>query len=163
MSWILYKDLIFSGSGSGLPYSEMYGHDVNVDLVMAAQDTFYQCIAFDTNGVSNLATPDHTNDHITVIKTGVYKVFMNVSAYSATAEDWVVSPFKNNGTTQLFCADVHFTSIAGAKEITSSNSCLVALTAGDTIEVWAMRTTSGAASKTLTFNSVGLNIIMIGG
>jgi len=156
-------DLVFAGAGSGLPYGEIYGHDVDEDLVMAAQDTWYQCISFDTNGLNNLTTLDHTNDHITIVKTGVYKLFMNCSVSSATAEDWVISPFKNNGATQFACADVHFTSIAGAKEITASNSCLVSLTAGDTIEVWAMRTTSGAASKTLIINSVGLNLVMIGG
>ena len=157
------SDLYFTGAGTGLAYGELYAHDVDSDLVMAAQDTWYQCISFDTNGLSNLATPDHTNDHITIVKTGVYKIFLNAGLKSATAEDWVISPFKNNGATQLPCADVHFTTIAGAKEITSSNSCIVSLTAGDTLEVWAMRTTSGGASKTLTFNNVGINLVMVGG
>ena len=160
---VIYDDTYWVGAGSGIPYCEIYGIDIASDLVMAAQDTWYQFIGFAVNGVSNLATGDHTNDHITIVKTGVYRISFHVSVLSATATDFVITLAKNNGGTILACADSHITTIAGAKDVSASSGCLISLTAGDTIELWAKRTDGTSNSKTLTFAHATMGLFMVGG
>ena len=151
-------------ASNNIPGTEVYGTmrgDSTSSLVMAAQDTWYQFIGFDTDGDANNMTPDHTNDHITINKTGIYKLTLSVSIKSATATDFVIGTWKNNGATQLSEIAIQVTTIAGAKDITTSASSTVSLTAGDTIEVWAERTNGAEASKTLIFEHEVLTITLI--
>jgi hypothetical protein len=156
-------DFLFVGSGSGLPYGQISYHDSGANIVMAAQDTWYQFTGFDTDGDENLTDADHTNDHIIIQKTGIYRVSIAVSAKSATANDFEISVFKNNGTTQCDCADIHFTTVAGAKVVPSAVSAILPFTANDTIEVWAQRTDGLGVSKTLILEHCTLSLNMIGG
>jgi hypothetical protein len=155
-------DLYFDASGSGLPYGELEYHDGGTNLVMAAQDTYYQFTGFDTNGESNLTTPDHTNDHITIAKTGIYMVNLMASVRSTTVVDWELATAVNNGAT-IHAPNIHFTSAAGGKGVNVHQSHFISLTAGDTIEVWGQRTNLAGASQTLTFDSCDLNVLQIGG
>jgi len=155
-------DTYFVG-GAGLPFGEIYYHGAGTSLAMAAQDTWYQFVGFDTAGESNLTTISVANSDITIQKTGKYLVSLNSSIWSATAIDWVIGVFKNNGATALDMACTSVTTIAGAKALNASVTAIVALTEGDTIEVWAERITGAGVLKTLTFGHAILNITMIGG
>lgn len=155
-------DNYWVGAGTGLPYGEISGHNAAVDVVLTTLAQDYQVLAFTANGVSNLTTPDHTEDHITITKTGVYKVFFSCSARGAAAVDISVSIKKNNGATAFDNCDIHYDIIAGGKDISSSGSCLLSLTANDTIELW-MHRNDGAAAKTVTVDHCTLNVTMIGG
>jgi len=136
----LLGDVICTGSGSGLVFGEVYYHGAGSDIVMAAQDTWYQFTGFDTDGVSNNMTPDHTNDHITVLKAGIYLLALSISTKSATADNYKIGVALNNGDTYLAVSDIHVTTIAGAKVEAAAVVALVTLAANDTVEVWAQRT-----------------------
>jgi len=160
---IIKNDFYFEGTGSGLPYGEIYYHDGGTALVMAAQDTYYQFLGFTDNGVSNNTTPDYTNGHITINKTGIYKLALSLSSRCANAIDFEANIHLNNSATQIDPASIHFTTVADAKSVHASTTTLVSLTAGDTVELWVQRTTGAAISKTLTVDLCVLNVIHIGG
>jgi hypothetical protein len=58
--------------------------DAGEDVVISGtgEANKVQVTAFDTNGASNLMTPDHTNDHITVIAPGDYLCAVSIGADS---------------------------------------------------------------------------------
>ena len=151
------------GDGTGLAYGSIYGHNVAVDIVMAAQDTEYQVLAFDTAGQSNMTTCSAANDDITVLKTGVYYISYHASVHSHAANDFSVSVKKNNGATGFDNIDVHFDSNVADKLVAVSGCGFASLAANDTIELWAHRNDGGAVSKTLTFDHTTLTVLMVGG
>lgn len=159
----LGDDIIFTGSGSGLSYGEISAHDNATATTLAAQDTFYQVTIFDTDGVSNLTTPDHTNDHITVSLAGVYKVECTISSSSANSNSYDYHVKINNGATQFLNLTTHRnTSVAnGLGACTISG--LVTLSANDTVELWIQRSDGGAVSKSITINAVTLSLFQVGG
>lgn len=156
----LDDDLFFTGAGSGLPYGEMYYHGAGQSITCTTQNVWYQ-VPFATAGISNLTTISTANDDITIAKTGAYQTRFHTNVRSATASDFEISLWKNNGATELVPCGVHLTTIAGAKVVAQSAGALSALTANDTVEMW-VRCTSGAG-KVLTFEHNSLNVTMIGG
>ena len=156
-------DLIFTGAGSGLPFAEIYGHNTATSLVLTTLDQGYQVLAFAVNGQSNLATPDYTNAHITIANTGVYRVHYDIGLHSATSVDVSFSVKKNNGATDHENSDIHFDLAAGGSDVTAGTGCLIALTAGDTVELWAHRNNGGAVAKTIVIEHSSLNVNMVGG
>jgi len=156
-------DLVFDSAGKGLPYGEIYYMGAGFDTGLVAQDTYYQILGFDTDGISNLATPDHTNDHITITKTGAYQVQFSISGRSANPTTFQFMVRKNNGTVALTNIMVHRTTSAANRVATGACTGLVALTAGDTIELWIQRVTGAAVNKIITLEHVVLNLVMIGG
>ena len=118
-------------------------------------------LAFTVDGPSNLTTPAHGDDHITISKTGVYQVSYTVAAKSAAAVDVSFTVKINNGYTGFDTSDVHMDLLAGGKWISVGTSCLLNLTANDTVELWTHRN-DGAVAKTITIDHADLNVIMIG-
>ena len=155
-------DTFWVGSGSGKPYGQIYGHNENVDINLAVLNQDYQVLAFTVDGPSNLTTPAHGDDHITVVKTGVYRAAYTVSVRGLAAVDVSFVIKINDGFAGFDSSDAHFDVLAGGNDITSGTSCLLSLTAGDTVELWAHRN-DGAAAKTITIDHANLNISMEGG
>ena len=118
---------------------------------------------FDTNGVSNGATPDHTNDHITVNKTGTYLITCSITALSVAAGTAIKVEFtilKNNGATQVGALHADRNLAGGGGDVGSiSLSGLAVLTSGDTIELWLENETN---SNDLIIEDAILSIMMIG-
>lgn len=109
--------------------------------------TFVQVTVFDTNEPSNGATPDHTQDHVTVPQTGDYFICVpmtldSVAGAGSKAEARVAI---NNGAT--FLSGIHSDRNLGGGGGASgalSMSGPATLTAGDTVEVWIANLTNTA-------------------
>lgn len=156
-------DVVFVG-GAGMQCGEIWYHGAGSDLVMAAQDTWYQVASFDTDGDSNgSVTPAHGSDHITVGKTGIYRVSFGASLRSAASNKYELSVFTNNGATEFVNSHAHRDTTVAAKLGDVSRSILCRFLANDTVELWAQRLDGGAVAKTLTFEQVVLNVEQIGG
>jgi len=145
----------------GMPFACILS-DNDTDITLAAQDTWYQIVAFDTDKAENVLDADHTNDHIIATKTGIYLIELTACVHSATSNSYQLRVRKNNGVTALHPHLYQTTSVAGQVE-NIAGACIVSLTANDTVEAWIMRTDGGAVAKTLTTNHIALTIIMLGG
>jgi hypothetical protein len=158
-------DMRFSGSGTGLPYGEIYAYDSNTTITITASGIAnkVQVTAFDTNGASNQMTPDHTNDHITVTKAGVYLCTVSISAESVGGAAYEIgfSVFKNNGATQFQNLHVH-RNLSGAGGDTGSLSMtgLITLAANDTVEVWTYNETN---TSNIIVDDITLSLVQVGG
>lgn len=158
-------DQVFVGSG-GLPFAEIYVADANDTITIAAQGKAnkVQITSFTTNGVSNNMTPDHTNDHITVVKAGMYlcNVSMHLkSAAAGGADTFGYSVYKNNGATEF--ANLHGqrdVAGGGGDEGSISLSGIIDLAANDTIEVWIWNIDS---TDDIIVDDINLSLLQIGG
>jgi hypothetical protein len=142
-------------------YAGVSSEDQGSATTLTLQSTFYQYSQFETNSAFFGATPDYTNDHITIAIAGDYLVSFSCS-FQGTAgpDDYEWSVHKNNGATQL-------TNIVGSHSIRDtateyvhcSGSGPVTLAASDTIELWARCTSSAGTS--VTGRDVSLNVIRL--
>jgi hypothetical protein len=154
----------FSGSGSGLPYAEIYAYDANATVTISGVGIANkaQVTTFAANGASNQMTPDHTNDHITVDKAGVYLCNVTISAESVGGAGYEVgfSVFKNNGATQFQNLHVH-RNLSGAGGDTGSMGMtgIITLSANDTVEVWVYNETN---TSNVIIDDITMNLVMVG-
>jgi hypothetical protein len=156
-------DAYWVGDGSGLQYAQIYEEDGSSTLALAAQDTFYQIVSFSVDGENNGATPDHTNDHITISKAGRYLVSSGISVQSATANEYDFHVQKNNGATDFPALSMHLDTNVANKTVATSTSGIVDLAANDTLELWVERLDGGGVSKTITIINATLSVTQIGG
>ncbi len=156
-------DTFWTGSGTGLPYADLYVVENTNATTITTINTWYQILDFNTNGVSNLMTPDHTNDHITIDKTGTYEIKASISldGVGGGGDAYEVTVFKNNGATAI--ANVHgstYLSGGSKNQMSLTISGLASLTATDTIEVWIKNVTG---TNNVIVEDITLSIVMIGG
>ena len=133
----------------------------NVTADTIASGSFVQLTRFDTNSPYNLTLPDHTNDHIEIIKAGVYKVMLSVSFSGTGSVTWAGGIFKNNGSTQL-------TNLQTARKLgatgdvgSASISGIAEFSVGDTVEVWFKHLEG--VDKNITVKHCTLSVMQIGG
>ena len=157
------SDFYFVDDGTGLPFGQIYEEDGTSTLALAAQDTYYQITAFSANGESNLTTPDHTNDHITVSKAGKYLVSASIAIESAQANEYDFHVQKNNGATDFQCISIHLDTNVASKTTQASATGILDLDANDTVELWVKRLDGGAVSKTITIINASITLTQIGG
>lgn len=157
-------DVVFVG-GAGLAFGEIYAYDTNTTITISGTGIAnkVQVTAFDTNGASNNTTPDHTNDHITITKAGIYKCDISCSISSGAGAAFKVGAgvFKNNGATHF--TNLHFhRNLSGGGGDTGSASMtgLIDLAVNDTIEVWAWNETN---TTNLIVDDITLNLVQVGG
>ncbi len=157
--------LVFVGT-AGLCYAEIYASDVNdtITITIAGKANKVQITSFVVDGESNNMTPDHTNDHITVVKAGHYlcNVSMHIQSDSAGGADSVgYSVYKNNGNTEF--SNLHGQrnlSGGGGDEGSVSLSGVIDLLVSDTIEVWIWNNDS---TDDIVVDDINLSLIQIGG
>lgn len=149
-------------------YGEIYVEGIDVDIALAAQDTYYQCIVWSpggpagVDGEANGAVPDVTNDHITIAKSGIYFVRWHVSCYSTQKNTYEFEVFKNNGVGGFEQTEAYrTTSVASAIGLVSGGG-ICDLAASDTIELWVERKDGLGVSKTLTIRQATLSVMQIG-
>lgn len=157
-------DQAFVGS-AGLPYGEIYAYDTNATITIGGIGIVNkaQITLFAVNGLSNNMTNDHTNDHITIVKAGIYKVNISVSAESTggTIYKLGIGLFKNDGTVQFTNVHVHRNLSGGGGDVGSLNMTgLIDVSASDTIEVWLWNETN---TNNVVIDDINLNLIQIGG
>ena len=108
-------------------------------------------------------TPDHANDHITVVKAGVYKVSLDITASGAGGDTdrYGFSLYKNNGTVEFPNVHGHETMAGGAGDINDMNlSGFIDLAVSDTIEIWVWNEND---TDNLTIDDINLSLFMVGG
>ena len=157
-------DLTFVGAGSGMVYGAIYSYDVNdtVDLV-AGIGNKVQITSFTTNGPSNLTTPAHGTDDITIVKSGDYAVKICIHAESdgGAARQVGFGVYTNNGTVQYQALHAHQDFAGGGGETHSVSICGIAtFSAGDTVEIWAWNT-SGATD--IIIDDISFSVLQVGG
>ncbi len=111
----------------------------NVNPITLAVGVPSQILDFDTNGPSFRATPDHTNDHITIVLTGDYLVVVSatVNSIAGAASRFELTVKKNNGATTIVGLHVDRNIAGGGGNSGSVGvSGIVTFTAGDTVEVF---------------------------
>lgn len=158
-------DTVFSGN-AGLIFGEIFamnaGEDVEIDG--AGEVSKEQVTAFDNNGESHLMLPDHTNDHIIVIKPGHYlcTVSIHLDSQAGSAAKFGFALYKNNGATQFSNIHGHRNMPAGA----GGNSGAITMTGildlvvNDTIEIWAWNEDN---AQDITVDDITLSLVQIGG
>lgn len=147
----------------GLTYAEIYVKDNATTTTLNSTGGKVQITVFDTNGASNNCTPDHTNDHITVVTAGDYLVTISISLLNNAAQAHKVEMllYKNNGDTAFNNIHAHRTLTGGSTDAGSASlSGIITAAANDTIELWA--NTSAAADRAVTFEDITLTMIQIG-
>ena len=157
------NDVLFVGSGTGLAYGEIWAEDNAVETVISVAGTFVQVTTFDTNGENNNTTPDHTNDHITVLKAGRYMINVSVVIESAAGTSNVVHLHvaKNNNAVQFGNIHAHRSMAGGGGDRGSiSMSGIVSLAANDTVELWVTNDTN---TNNYIVEDVTLSLTQIGG
>jgi hypothetical protein len=135
-------DICFVGGG-GLPIGEIYVKDnaTATTITSSGEGNAVQVTIFDTNG----ASPDHTNDHITITKAGFYKCTITGSLASVGASGVTIGMIakKNNGATAL--NNVHTERrLSGGGGDTGSFALhgYIDCAVNDTIEFWAWNATN---------------------
>ncbi len=158
-------NVIFIGAG-GLPFAGISAEDVmsTVTITGTGVANKVQVTAFDTNDPSNNATPDHANDHITIVKSGMYYCSVSISVESTVpgaaalidAEVWV-----NNGATDKHNCHAHRNLSGGGSDFGAMTlSGIIDLAEDDTVEVWMWNETNTA---NIIIDNITLSLIQIGG
>ena len=120
-----------------------------------------QVTTFSTNGLSNEATPDHTENHIIVVITGVYVATFHchVSNNEGTAHTVSIVMWGNNGTIEFPNIHAHRKLTGGAGDVgAASGGGHVYLEKGDTVELWA---TGSVDDKEVILEDITFYIEMI--
>jgi len=153
-------DLIHGTDGGGLVFGEIYVEgNSTADTITTATST--QMSRFDTDGESNLITPSHTNDHLTITKAGKYLVTISISFSGDNSVDWKFTLCKNNGASNFL--NVHTNrKLGSAGDIGSASmSGIVDLAVNDTVELW-MEHSSGV-NKYITIQDCTMSVVQVGG
>jgi len=131
--------------------------NATADTVTTGSTT--QVLRFANNGESNINTSDHTNDHITINKAGVYLVNVSVSFLGDPSVDWEFSVFTNNGTTE--CDNVHLNRKLGSGgDIGNAGAVgLCSFSVGDTVELWYEH--GAGVNKDITIQDCNLNVVYV--
>jgi len=157
-------DFYFVNSGSGLPTGEISTKDNATTTTFsgtgAANKT--QITVFSVNGESNLVTPDHTNDHLTIVKAGLYKAECNITVASTVAVSSVIGIeiYKNNGATGFDNCHANRSLSGTADTGAFSFGGNIRLAINDTIEVWIWNDTN---TNAVLVSDITLNLLQIGG
>ena len=155
----------FTGTGSGLTVTEIYGHDEGVTLTSVNVNDWDQILAFSVDGLTNGdITPDHRNNQIVINTDGLYEVGWSWAGHgTAVAHDWDFHIKKNNGATDFLNTSAHLKSPkAGNVTTVGHPPATLDLAAEDTIELWVQRTSAGN-NIVLTTENCFIHIKKVGG
>lgn len=142
-------------------YGEIFVH-ANAVVTSVSSAGWTQITILDTNGQSDGVTPDHTNDHLTIVTAGKYMCTVSACAANSAgvAHEIELSVFKNNGTTEFTNVHAQRTLGTGADKGSISLSGIIDLAASDTIELWA--TSNSGAARNITVSDATISLIKIG-
>jgi hypothetical protein len=135
--------------------------DNTTATVISSAGTAVQVTVFDTNDPSQGATPDHTNDHITIAATGDYHIIVaaSVNSIAGASSRFEMTVQKNNGASVVGPMHVD-RNISGGGGNTGSvgMSGIATLTAADTLEVWIENETN---TQNYIVENITLSIIRL--
>ena len=151
---------------SGLLYGEIYVEEVDVDIVLAAQDTYYQITAWNAageDGEFNGVESEAANDRIPIKYAGRYMVTWSASSYSANANEYEFEIRVNNGVAGFDNTEGYRTTSVASAVGNASGGGICNLAIGDTVELWVKRLDGSSVSKTLTIRQARISIVKMGG
>jgi hypothetical protein len=155
----IYIDTIWSGSGSGLPYGEIYIDNGTETKTLTT--SYSQITNFDTegaNGVSNLMTPDKANNKLTITRAGTYKISFSFSGKSTKVSIVYVA---------IFVDGVEKNSIeAEGNTVENGYFCLSSsglLTIASDKDIDLRMKYTGAEATVVTLSHININAVMVGG
>jgi hypothetical protein len=159
-------DIAFVG-GAGLGFAGMYGYDraATITISDTGKANKAQITAFAANSEVNgsVATPDHTNDHITINVAGRYWIMCNISALSGAGGGFEAgfAAFINNGATELQNVHSHRDLSGGGGDTGSITiSGIADLAVDDTLEIWVWNEDN---TSNVIIDDVSLSVLLIGG
>lgn len=153
-------DLYWTTSGAGIPFGEIYVQGNSTATTISTQNVWVKFALFGANGVSNLTTPDHTNDRVTVTKAGIYKWSCVFSIKGATlGKTYELTLQKTGSGTALTNFYATYFAIDTNYQI-GSLAGLITLAASDYLELFIRCTDATTANATIS--DANLNCIMIG-
>lgn len=122
-------------------YGSIYVNDNTSPTVISGSGigNKVQFTFFDTNGVFNDLTPDHTNDHIIINKAGIYFIAVKITADSVVGAgaEFSFDIFINNGTTIKENLHTHRSFGGGGGEIgVATITGCTTFDINDTVELW---------------------------
>jgi len=155
---------VFAGSKAGFVYTEISTVSNKTETAIAASDTPVQIVTFGANGDSLNATPDHTNDHITIVKPGCYFVAVSatINSGAGAASKFEMTVQKNNGNAEvgaLHC-NRNLAGGGGVAGVISMSGLAPGLVANDTIEVWIENETN---TVNYVIEDITLTLFQVGG
>jgi len=125
----------------------LHADDVATDMILAAQNTWYQVVAFDTQGNLTVnVTVSVANSDITIGSTGTqyFLTGFSLSGHGHAAHDYHFHVKKNNGATEIAQIAGSFSTPVAGQIYTISAMDIIGLNAADTVELWVQRTSAGA-------------------
>ena len=142
---------------------EISVEDNAVPTAIAIIGTYVQVNVFGVNGLSRNTTPDAANNRIEIEVTGIYFVAVSAAILSVAGGGGTFeAEVKLNGGT-IDAPNVHFDRdlAGGGGDVGStSQSGLLALSVGDTVELWVRNKTT---TENLIFEDVTLTVMQIPG
>lgn len=150
-------------AGGGMVYGGISAKNNTTQTAIGSAGVPVQVVTFDTNGPSNWTTPDHTNDHITILKPGDYLVIVTATIESVSGGGITMGlqVEKNNGATDVDPLHLHRDMAGGGGDVGSvSTAAIVTLAASDTVELWIFNATS---TTNLIVEDVVLTVLQVGG
>ena len=163
-------DVVFVGGG-GLQVGGIHAHDNATETSFPGTGnvdgtTNVQVTIFNTNDPGNgSCTPDHTNDHITVGKAGVYLIVISASIESVASGGADIIGFHaayNNKTAITPSVHTERTLTGGGGDIGSlSMSGITALPSGATVELWCWN--ADVTVNNILISDASMAVIQVGG
>ena len=139
-------------------YGEISVENNTTETAIAVTNTWYQVTVFNTDGEANDATPDHSNDHITINTAGIYMVNVSASILSGSgsASMFEVEVKTNDGVTAH--TNVHTDRAmagGGGDQGSISLSGLIDFAVDDTVELWVR---NKAGTTNIVFEDATLTV-----
>lgn len=157
-------DLLYTASGGGIVFGELWVFENASETVISVINTYVQFVFFDNNGLSNNTTPDHTNDHITINKAGIYRISVSshIESVAAGTADVIALEIRiNNGATRFTNIHAQRKLSGGGGDLGSiSMSGYADLAVNDTVELWVANETT---TKNVIIADSNLSLEQIGG
>ncbi len=127
--------------------------DTNESVTELSVGAYTQITDFANDGWSNKVTPDYTQNHLTIIETGIYSAEFCVHVENDASQSHTigVSVFAQNGTEEFTNIHTHVKLTGGVGDVESISGCgLIELIAGETIELWAVSDSTPALGVVFT-------------
>jgi len=120
--------------------------NVTATVIAASSNNFSsakQVTVSGTNGTSHEMTPDHTEDHLVVVRAGTYYVQATFNLTGTASDDISAAVFRNNKAEQVTPRStkaIDSVDLDAVFTVSGLVECLV----GDTLELWLQNETSTA-------------------
>ena len=153
-------DLVFLGSGTGLPYGSCYGNEIGWTQASAVQNTEYLISDADiADGELNLATHDGSGK-LTLTKAGRYLINWGIDVESSVVNQHIVCGIAVSGT-GTNAGQSHVEPKFANEEESTGSTAILSLSANATIELFVKCTDAGTPN--ISVSHMNLTAVMVGG